>query len=289
MRANMYYRDTALEDIEFPNVAMRKVANVVRTMNMIPGYRAVVDADTNRTFAIVKSGYKLIEHAEAIQQMDTICDTFKEYGTPTKEIWTSNFGGRLKVKYTFKDVDFEIGKLSNGKPDTVHPTMEMLGSYDTSLAHKMLVGGYRLICSNGLTVGKVLASYKRKHTDSLNIEEAAMRLSSAMADYSKATDLWLSYRGRKAFLEEVNAYEAVGFNKTEKESIEASIKDSAKVITWDDDEPKNREVEISAWELLQIYTAEITHKVPDIVRQSKLNDKITNIFLKNTDKELVHG
>jgi len=289
MKEKVYYKDTPLEDIEFPNVAIRKVASVVRNIHVIPGYKVIVDADTDRAFAIVKSGYKLLEHEEAIRRMDAICSVFSEYGTPTKEIWMSNYGGRLKVKYTFKDVDFEIGTLSNGKPDTVHPTMEMLGSYDTSLAHKMSVGGYRVVCSNGLVVGKVLASYKRKHTDSLNIEEAVAKLSTAMSDYSKATNLWLSYRDRKAFLEEVNAYEVVGFSKVEKESIEASIKRDANVIAWDNEDPEKRKVEINAWELLQIYTAEITHKVPDIVRQTKLNEKIANVFLKNTDKELING
>ena len=281
MRASAYYRDKEIDDMVFPDTAKRRIGHLVRNIKAIPDYRAIVDRNTDRTFAIVKDGYQVVRHEDIIAQMDELCTDFPEYGKPVREVWLSNHGGRMKTRWTFHDVDFEIGKLANGEPDTVHPTMETLASYDTSLAQIMLMGGFRVICSNGMVVGKILGKYKRKHTANLDLARAKMVLANGMANYSEATDLWLSYTDRNAFLSEVNCYEEIGFNKDERMSIEASIKAQGNIIKWDDEEKDNRDVEINAWELLNIFTQEASHRVSDITRQSKIQDKIAKTFQQN--------
>jgi len=280
MKGAAYYKDTDINDIEFPVPEKARVAHGIRNLTAIPDYRAVIDKTTGNTFAIVKKGYKIIPHQDIITQMDEICHKFPEYGEPTREIWMSNFGGRMKTRWTFPEVNFAIGNLPDGTPDTVHPTYETMASYDTSLAHSTYIGGIRMICTNGMFVGKLLAKYKRKHTIGLNLQQAQKILTSGMENYSKAQDLWLSYTKRDALLSEVNCYELVGFHKDEKFSIENSIKKQGNVITWDDeDENKlNRNVKINAWELMNILTKEATHTVKDITRQAKIQENIANMF-----------
>lgn len=278
MKSDVYYKNEQIDELIFPNAGMRHVAHMVRDVKPIPNYRAIVDKDTDRTFAIVKSGYKILKHEEVIRQMDELCTEFPEYGKPTREIWMGNHGGRMKTRWTFNDIDFVIGNLPDGKPDIVHPTMEAFASYDTSLAQQMIMGGFRTVCSNGMIVGKILAKYKKKHTASLDIERARMVLTEGMRDYSDTVDLWLSYAEREAELSEINCYDALGFNADEKRNVEAKIKSLGKVKKWDDEEPDNRVVSIDAWTLLNIFTEEATHRIPDVNRQLKVQQNISKAF-----------
>jgi hypothetical protein len=278
MQQKVYCKDTAVEDMVFPDVAKRGIYHGTRTQSLIPGYREICDRNTGRVYAIVKEGYQLLPHEDVIAKMDELCTQFPEYGKPTREIWMNNYGGRMHTRWTFTDVDFKIGTLATDEPDIVHPTMETFCSYDTSLAQRTLVGGFRLVCSNGMVVGKILGEYKRKHTASLDMERAKRVLAQGMENYSEAQKLWLSYADRNAVLSEINCYEELPYNKDEKLAIEASIKDQGNVIQWDDYEIDNRKVEINAWDLMQIHTAEISHKVTDVARQTKLNDRIAKVF-----------
>jgi len=278
MQGYVYHKDTPVEEIIFPDAALRKIGHVVRNVVPIPGYQAVVDRSTNYTYAIVKDGYKLLRHEEVINALDTLCEEFPEYGVPTKEIWLSNFGGRMRTRYTFKGIDLEIGKLRDGSPDTVHPTLETMCSYDTSLAQLTEIGGYRLICTNGMRIGKILASYKRKHTASLDLEIAKNVLTQGMEGYAEAAGLWFSYAQRLATLDEINAFESIGFQAHEKIEVESEIKRLGNVIKWDDNDMDECKVEINAWDLYNIYTAEATHNIKDITRQHKVQGNIAEVF-----------
>lgn len=278
MQKTSYYTGETISDIIFPDVCKRRIAQVVRNITPIPGYRAVNDRNTGRTFAIVKNGYELVPHEEVIQGMDDMCTKFPEYGTPKREIWLTNYGGRMKARWTFTDVDFAIGTLSDGTPDTVHPTLETMCSYDTTLAHRTLVGGFRLVCTNGMVVGKILGEYKRKHTIGLNLDAAKQVLTNGMENYSKAANLWLSYTERKATMAEVVAYESIGFQQLEQRAIENKIREQGNVLKWDDDDKSNCEVEINAWDLFNIYTDEASHQIADINRQTKVQDAIAHTF-----------
>lgn len=272
MKTNAYYRDGDIDGLVFPDVAMRRIGHIVRNVKVIPDYRAVVDRNTDRTFSIVKTGYNLIPHQQVIEQMDNLCAKFPEYGTPTREIWLESWGGRMKTKWTFSEVDFEI------KPgDIVHPTLETLCSYDTTLAQSVVVGGMRLVCTNGMMIGKVLAKYKRKHTAGLDMERAAAVLSGGMKGYSAAVGLWQKFLERDAFLNEINCFEVLPFHAEEKASITREIKTQGNVLTWSD-EVDERNVRINAWDMMNILTAEATHRVPDAMRGHKILEEIAEVF-----------
>jgi len=270
MKATSYFKDQST--MTFPNVTERPVFQGMRNHTMVDGHKALVDMDAERTYAIVSDRYKLIPHQEVVDNLNQICEAFPEYGTPTREVWLSNYGARMKCRWTFP-IDFEI------KPgDIVHPTIEAMASFDTTLAQKMLVGGFRLVCSNGMVVGKILGEYKRKHTEGLNLKRAKNILSSGMASYSEANQLWQSYAEREALMTEVFAYEVLPFQAEEKAAIEREIKSKGKVLAWDEDDKTKRKVQINAWEVYNILTAQTSHTVKDITRQSKLFTDIASTF-----------
>ena len=279
MLESSYYMDGDIDDIVFPDVVKRKIFHGVRTMKSISEWIGIIDANTERTFSIPKESYHLVKHEEVIKELDALCAEFPEYGVPTREIWLDNFGGRMRTRWTFKDVDFTIGSLPNGKPDIVHPTMETFSSYDTSLAQRLLVGGFRMVCSNGQVIGKTLASYKHKHSTNLSLTIARNVLTEGMENYSKVVDLWKSYMERDASNKELFCYETIGFNKDERLDIEMQIKRDGNVANWDDDDPDTRDVDLNCWDLFNILTAQSSHRVKDVRRQTKINDNLSKIFV----------
>jgi len=280
MQAVSYYTDENIHDLKFPNVAKRKLYHGQRNMVECEDNRAIIDRDTNRLYAIVSDGYKVAKHEETIERLDGLCTEFPEYGQPKREIWMSNYGGRMKTRWTFPDIQVEIGKLSDGKPDLVFPTMETFGSYDTSLADTTLVGGFRFVCSNGLRIGTTFGAYKHRHTANLDLNRARQVISNGMANYSEATDLWKSYLGRNATLKEVRAYNAIGFHTAEITAVLGSMQDKGKVIQWDDDDKDKQNIEVNSWTLLNIYTKEATHQIKDVSRQNTVMNNIAKTFGK---------
>lgn len=277
MNSYMHYTQSMMETVTFPDVALRNVAHFVNRNEMyhIPGHKAVVDQNNDHTFAIVKDGYKPVQHREVIALLDSVCNAFPEYGEPTKEMWLSNQMGRMRVRYTFKETNFEI------RPgDSIHPTFDAYASHDTSLAQRFDVGAWRLLCTNGMKIGKEIANYKRKHVESLDLDVAKAIVSGGMKAFSKAQDLLVSFTERQAIASEVFMYEAIPFSSVERFDIEAAIKRVGHVITWDDKEPENRKVEINAYDLLNIYTDVASHNIMDMNRQLRVDDAIANTFMR---------
>lgn len=269
--ANAYFTD--LSQVVLPKVKEEPLSFGRRTRVLIPDKKAIVDIETGHAFNVVSEGYKLIPHEEVLQKMEQICEEHKEWGTPSWEIWLSEFGGRMKVRVTFRELLFEIAP-----GDEVNPTMEAFASYDGSLAQMLSIGGFRLVCTNGMMIGNILAKYKWKHTIGLDMERAGAIISSGMEKYSKAVGLWKSFTKRTALEEEVFLYEAVPFHKEERERVENNIKNIGKVLSWDNNDKENRKVEINAWDLYNIFTDEASHNVSDITRREKVLATVASTF-----------
>jgi len=275
MNAYKHYTESMMKDVTFPNVEMRSIAHSDNGIfTSIPGHAAVVDTNNGHAFAVVKDGYKPVQHAEVIGLLDEVCASFPEYGLPTKEMWLSNQMGRMRVRYTFKEIDFEVRK-----GDVIHPTFESYASHDTSLAQRFDVGAYRLICTNGMKIGEMFAKYKKKHVASLELDVAKEMITLGMQNFSEAQNLLISFVERQALASEVFMYEALPFSPTEKFDVETQIKRLGKVIAWDDKEPEKRKVEINAYDLYNIYTDVASHNVLDMNRQLRLDDGIAKAFL----------
>jgi|GEM_PF-6601421 len=265
---------TGDDQVPFPRVALRKIANVVRNVKPIPGYRSICDIDNDNVFAIVSEDYKLIQHQEVIDAVELMIAPMVEYGKPERTIWLSPDGARKKAVWKFSEVPIEI------RPnDFVSMTVEAYSSFDTSLAQVITVGGFRQICSNGMMVGKMLADYKRKHVASLDLDAARQTIAVGMQNYSKIANLWKSYTERLASKSEYTLFEELPFHKEEKERIFTEIKRIGAVKQWEvKDGVKVRDVAINAWDIYNVMTAEATHNVTDVARQVRILDGIANGF-----------
>jgi Domain of unknown function (DUF932) len=276
MNAYKHYSQKAMEQVIFPDVVMRGISHIRQEdgeTTLIQGYNAVVNQHNDHTFAIVKDGYKPVQHAEVIDLLDTICREYPEYGNPEKEMWLSNQMGRMRVRYTFKDVNYEV------RPgDAIHPTFESYASHDTSLAQRFDVGAFRFICTNGMKIGKSIAHYKKKHVESLDLQIAREMIQIGMRNFSETQKLLIAFTERQALENEVFMYESLPFSPSEKFDVETQIKRQGKVIKWDDKEPESRKVEINMYDLYNIYTDIASHNVLDMNRQLRLEDGIAKAF-----------
>lgn len=278
-RTTAHYVDKAITKRKLPKAALRRIGHVVRNIKVIPGYRAVIHTRTGHTYAIVSHNYKIVQHHEVVELLDSLSTQFPEFGKPTREVWLADYGDIMKARWTFSDVDITVRELPDGTPDIVHPTLEALCSYSNKYAQRISVGGFRVIGSNSIAAGRTLVSYKRTYTKNIDVEVAREVIAHAMSRYNRVTDLWSSYARRDASTREINCYKRIDFREDEKERVAKQIRSIGKVKHRG---RGSRNVQINAWELMNILTAEATHNVNGIPRRDDLLNSIANIFAKGS-------
>lgn len=141
MQTNTYDFPTQLVEIKANNV-------------IVPGKLAVVREDTNEPIAIVSNKYGLLKHKNVI---DCFRDTLKE-SKYTEKIEVVKNGAQLFATYKLDDTSIEINK-----GDIVAMQIILKNSYDGSKAFQLMLGAYRLVCTNGMVIGKEFFSYSLKH------------------------------------------------------------------------------------------------------------------------------
>ena len=108
----------------------------------------IVREDRGVSIANVSDTYGLIPHAYALKPVLAALDGM---GFDLKQHYMDHQGKRVMVKAVSQQ-GWTIGNLANGNPDEVRMTLLLSNAYDRTQALKVLVGGYRLVCSNGMVV-----------------------------------------------------------------------------------------------------------------------------------------
>ena len=108
----------------------------------------IVREDRGVAIANVSDTYGLIPHALALKPVLAALDGM---GFNLKAHYMDHDGRRVMVKAVSQQ-GWTIGKLADGKDDEVRLTLLLSNAYDRTQALKVLVGGYRLVCSNGMVV-----------------------------------------------------------------------------------------------------------------------------------------
>lgn len=114
----------------------------------VPSRRAVVREDTGRVLGVVSNQYALTPHRRVFEPLEA---ALVAEAPPIRECETrvSRHGAYAKVVWTFDEM-MEVG----GDPDDrVRLRLEATNSLDRTALLGVALGAYRLICSNGLTVG----------------------------------------------------------------------------------------------------------------------------------------
>ena len=252
-------------EISFPEIVEQPVMwGYYRDLHQADKYKAIVDSDTGKVFSIVSNDYKLIRHEEAIERIEqVICEVpdLDEYKTYTRFY---NDGGRMRRTYRFPKISVEV------KPrDTVNLEIHLFNSYDTVWMFIVLLGAFRLICKNGLVVGKKFLHLRKRHVLGLDQINPKEQVSTALKRFSKQTDKWKEWAERQLTEKTyTRVMKAMKLGKNATEEIEDRVKQE--VDGFDD----NGFPIMSVWIFFNILAWYITYKAVSLNHRVEMEKRL---------------
>jgi len=170
----------------FPEVVMQPVYWGKKQKVYRSGrYQAVVDEKTNKLFSVVSTDYKLVRHEKAIEEIENAIGATPNLGGYDVTTDFYNDGGRMVREYVFGDHQIHIQR-----GDLIKPKLQLFNSYDLAWSFTVILGAYRLVCTNGLVVNEKLFHLKRRHVFHLQSLNLATEISTALKRFSKQAEEW---------------------------------------------------------------------------------------------------
>ena len=245
--------------LTFPEVIEQPVMwGYYRDLHQADGYKALVDADTGKVFSIVSEDYKLIRHEQAIEQVEDAIHENPSFGRYDIQTITYNDGGRMCRKYIFSDISVKIRE-----EDAVNPELQLFNSYDKTFPFILILGAFRLICSNGLVVGEQYLHVRKRHIYHFDAIDIKNQLSTAIERFELQTYLWKQWAVRQLTLGIYNKImDQMKYGTKAVEEIEEKIETEAEDFT-DSGFPV-----MSLWAFYNIMTWYITY------RSASLNHRV---------------
>ena len=121
---------------------------------LIPNKVAVIREDTSQPIGVVSSQYGLLKHQEVIE---CFRKALKKTKHEEKIMMTKN-GAHLIATYKLPEAQMEVKK-----GDLVSMQFIVKNSYDGTKSFSLMLGAFRLVCSNGMIIGKEIFTYSQRH------------------------------------------------------------------------------------------------------------------------------
>ena len=170
----------------FPEVSDQSVTwREGKIFKPIDSHKAIVDTKTGKVFSIVSKDYRLIRHEEAIDVVEKAIRKHSDLGDYTTSTAFYNDGGRMCRTYRFPEISVNI---SPG--DAVNLQLHLYNSYDKTWPFIVLLGAFRLVCANGLVIGKKFYSIRRRHVFDLAETAILNNLSSSIRQFRFQGKAW---------------------------------------------------------------------------------------------------
>ena len=147
-------------------------------------FKMIVRDNTNIPISVMSKDYRLISNRELLEAALPLID---QYGgvipAPNNkaDIEVNRVFGNARSQFAFDFPEREV-KVGN---DIIHPRITLMNSYDGTKRVGFRYGAYRLVCSNGLTIGKSSTeTYMHLGADTPlnNIEEIMRKVFANMND-----------------------------------------------------------------------------------------------------------
>ena len=119
------------------------------------GYKFIVREDNNHVLSCVTNEYKLVTNQEVMDKALPIIE--KNHGT-IDEVKTFAQGSRTNWVFKFRKNPITI------EGEKLFPQLNIRNSYDASTQVDVLGGAFRLVCSNGLVIGRILGHKSARHS-----------------------------------------------------------------------------------------------------------------------------
>ncbi len=189
--------DLQHEVVSFPRVIEQPVMwGYGDDLHKAKRHKAIVDPDNGRLFSIVSLDYRLIRHEAAIREVEKAINKVPEFGSYKVSTRLSNGGGRMRRTYVFPGVSAKI----EGN-DYINPELHLFNSYDTAWPFMVILGAFRVVCENGLVVGKKFLCVRRRHLFPLDSIALEKEVSTALNRFKSQTRQWKKWTDKTLSLE----------------------------------------------------------------------------------------
>jgi hypothetical protein len=177
----------------FPNVGKMPIQWVKdKAGHPAEEHEAIVDLDTGKVFCIVSTHYKLIRHESAIEQVERAIAERRDLGQFQVVTEFYNDRGRMRRTYRFLEIEVEI---SAGDP--ISPELIVFNSYDTAWPFIVLLGAFRIVCTNGLVVGEKFLHLRKRHIYELGQINVAEEIGTALKRFNQQARQWKGLTEKK--------------------------------------------------------------------------------------------
>lgn len=251
----------------YPKVVERRVAvgDTIGQLKLARSYKALVEPDTGAIYGIMSDRYKLIKHEEVIEAVQEAFKANTEYGVPTENITFLKDGARMRTKYTFPEISVNVGNDSG-----LHPSVEILNSYDGGWRLNVLFGAFRLVCSNGLVIGEKVLHERRLHVGEIDPMYIKEVLNQGMETFSIQKGIWDTWVDRNIEEnEKQKLIDELGFSDKQKENLMEEIEVAS---------GETLRNATTLWIVYNIVMQYITHKIKSQMRQVDLMQKARRVF-----------
>ena len=255
--------------MEFPQVKEEIVSWGRQTRIHCPNYKAIVNPKTGNTYSIVSNNYQLVKHEEGIATIEEVLLDVPEFNDNELKINLINNGAKMQAKWRFPQIEYNIGT-----DDLVNPTIELKNSYDTSWQFEVRFGAYRLVCSNGLVIGKQFFYYVKRHTQSLAQKKVKQILIQGLENFSDQIGLWKRWADKNTTSTEYeHVINNLPLSNKDRKAIEKEVEKQSEVIL-----PNQKILTLSKWAFYNIITTYITHRVNSQIKRANLETALRKIF-----------
>ncbi|HKZ45539.1 MAG TPA: DUF932 domain-containing protein [archaeon] len=131
--------------------------NPTKGSDIIGGRLAVVRQDNGATLGIVSDKYELLRHGQVIDAFRNALSNVNH----EEKIQIANEGSSLFATYKLPGKTIEVRK-----GDLVSLQFVVKNSYNGTNALQIMLGAFRLVCTNGMTIGRQFFSFSQKHIGS---------------------------------------------------------------------------------------------------------------------------
>lgn len=142
---------------------------------------------------VASDEYKIAPYEKIIWETERAMSKLEEYGKPTVGIEILQDGRKLLCKMSFNECD----PIEIREGQTIKPNITIKSSHDGMWEFGTTAGAVVLVCTNGLTVGKVAYHNKQKHLTGLSISEIAENLHKDMLAFADETGIWKNWADRQ--------------------------------------------------------------------------------------------
>jgi len=236
--------------------------------NELKGFNALVnEEDESQVMNIVKDDYVIMQHDDVVERVrNTLEDLGIAYNV--EKISQTHQGARLRVGVVFPEYEYDV----TGKGDIVQMRTDIDNSYNSSTGLRFVVGGYRLICTNGLYVGEKFAGVYHKHTkgiEGINVKETFVR---AFDTFNNGFIKYIGGFTQESFTPE----NSITFldECLEKKSVPVKYVDLMKDRINHPQLSIDRKTVETKWDFFNVATEVMTHKSPNEDIQFKYTTKI---------------